>query len=128
MRRNLNMTIDNAGDEGELMYAHLAGIVEDKSNQNFFLIQLGKNASGWKAERFYIKSESRQALIDNLRCLWQTDYMWRLGKVGFLSIRVADITNRKEESKKKPDPSVCPFQGYQWKYYQGYKFMTPQNF
>lgn len=128
MRRNLNMAVDNAGDEGELMYAHLCGIVQDKSNLNYFLIQLGKNASGWKAERVYVKSESREALVDTLRCLWQTDYMWRLGKVGFLSIREADITNRSEDSKKKPDPSVSPFQGYQWKYYQGYKFMTPQNF
>lgn len=125
LRQNLNHSIFDDADGGRIDYAYILNMVKDTTSRRHFMLVLGTNRPpDWTSERLYIESEHREALIRNLRNSWQTDYMWRLGKVAVLKmslVKLRDVADGDEIEMK-------PFDGYQWQRFQDYKFLVPEFF
>mmetsp|Transcript_62084 Transcript_62084/g.134745 ORF Transcript_62084/g.134745 Transcript_62084/m.134745 type:complete len:900 (+) Transcript_62084:67-2766(+) len=128
MRQDLNGKIHKGG---ELVYAYVLKAVQDTATQKHLLLLLSENKPPeWKSERLFIQSDSRDLLLQHLRCNWQTDRMWRLGRVEPFPIFVHQITRPPDakDTIQFEHPEVVPFRGFTWRQYQRYKFMVPNSF
>jgi len=107
----------------QLFYAHINKVVQDNNTRRWMRFELNDNKdAAWETERLFIKSENRELLLQHLAVNWQTDYMWRLGRVNIFPLSTAVI------SKDSVDPDVLPFIDHKWVAYNHYRFMLHYDF
>lgn len=107
----------------EVFYAYLMKVVQDRNSENTLMLVLADNKSQWwKSDRLFIRCENRELMLKHLRCSWQTDHMWRVGRVGMFPL------SRHELTKEQFDPPVKPFINYKWVTYNQYCLMVPCDF
>ena len=120
LRQDLNGPIHDGAD---VYYSSIAKILQDENSDQHCLLSLTEELPGWPSDRLFLKAENRSLFLRHFRCNWQTDHMWRLGRVVIFPLSVHPIT--KETSY---DNYVAPYQGYRWTKFQGYRFMVPEGF
>lgn len=120
LRQDLNGPIHDGAD---VYYSSIAKILQDENSDQHCLLSLTEELPGWPSDRLFLKAENRSLFLRHFRCNWQTDHMWRLGRVVIFPLSVHPIT--KETSY---DNYVAPYQGYSWTKFQGYRFMVPEGF
>lgn len=110
-------------DGWQLFYAHIKGVVQDKTTRKWMRFELNDNKDeNWETERLFVQSENRALLLQHLAVNWQTDYMWRLGRVSIFPLSTAEITTEKVE------PVVLPFIDHSWREFNQYRFMLQYDF
>lgn len=108
---------------GRIFYSNVLKVFQDRGTRRHMLLVLGDNRPPeWKSDRLFLQSDSREVLLKHLRCLWQTDSMWRLGKAEPLPLFAHNVT---KASAMKEDPLVEPFRGFSWQSHNGYRMMVP---
>lgn len=113
-----------AQEGGSLYYAHLQKVVVDSISKRHCLLLLSDNRPAcWGSERLFVSSERRDVLLRHLQVSWQTDTMWRLGRV-----TVFPLSKKNLEISKTREASVAPFLDFEWRVYKDYKFMVPSAF
>ena len=120
LRQDLNGPIHEGAD---LYYSSIARILQDENSDQHCLLSLTEELPGWPTDRLFLKAENRSFFLRHFRCNWQTDHMWRLGRVVVFPLSIHPIT--KETAY---DSYVAPYQGYRWTKFQGYRFMVPEGF
>jgi len=109
---------------GEIPYAFIQKVVVDVNSRTHIMLYLSENRPAeWGSERLYIDSEQRNLFLRHLRCSWQTDFMWRIGKVSACPVTTLGLTTEIDDL-----PEVMPFRGWRWREFQDYKFMIPGRF
>eukprot|EP00746_Dinoflagellata_sp_MGD_P086397 gnl/MRDRNA2_/MRDRNA2_34193_c0_seq1.p1 gnl/MRDRNA2_/MRDRNA2_34193_c0~~gnl/MRDRNA2_/MRDRNA2_34193_c0_seq1.p1 ORF type:complete len:402 (+),score=71.28 gnl/MRDRNA2_/MRDRNA2_34193_c0_seq1:170-1375(+) len=122
VRRDLSQLIHEGG---EIYYAHVEKVVEDKLSKSDVLFLLNDNRPPqWDSEKLFVLSENRAALLDHMEVCFCADYMWRFSKVK--KFPRFQYTLRKEQLDDAP--IVLPFYGYQCVYYQGYACFIREDF
>lgn len=107
---------------GEIPYAFILKVVEDEHRKDQFMLFLSPNRSGeWASERLYIHTVHRSQFIRHLTVNWQTDIMWRLGKIRTLPQSSFPLSTEGAGGHLK----IVPFLHWCWKEYQDYRFMLP---
>ena len=120
LRQDLNGPLH---DDADVYYSLIGGIVQDENSDQHCLLTMTDELPNWQSDRLFIKAENRPLFLRHLRCNWQTDHMWRLGRVVVFPLSSHPIT--KETSF---DNYVLPYHGYRWTKFQGYRFMVPERF
>eukprot|EP00437_Effrenium_voratum_P064322 CAMPEP_0181489434 /NCGR_PEP_ID=MMETSP1110-20121109/48984_1 /TAXON_ID=174948 /ORGANISM="Symbiodinium sp., Strain CCMP421" /LENGTH=868 /DNA_ID=CAMNT_0023616275 /DNA_START=26 /DNA_END=2629 /DNA_ORIENTATION=- len=120
LRQDLNGPLHDGAD---VYYSSIAAIVQDESSDQHCLLTLAEELPGWQSDRLFIKAEHRSLFLRHLRCNWQTDHMWRLGRVVVFPLSIHPITKQSSF-----DNYVLPYKGYRWTKFQGYRFMVPDRF
>ncbi|CAK8999981.1 unnamed protein product [Durusdinium trenchii] len=120
LRQDLNGPLH---DDADVYYSLIARIIQDENSDQHCLLTMTEELPNWNSDRLFIKAENRSLFLRHLRCNWQTDHMWRLGRVVVFPLSSHPIT--KERSF---DNYVLPYQGYRWTKFQGYRFMLPERF
>lgn len=120
LRRDLNGPIHDGAD---LNYNNIAKVIQDENSDQHCLFTLSGLLSGWGSDRLFIKAENRDQFLRHLRCNWQTDHMWRLGRVVVFPLSLHPITKAKQF-----DNYLTPYIGHRWTKFQGYRFMLPAGF
>jgi len=135
VRSDLNGMIHKGG---ELMYAYINKVVQDKQTSQHLLLLLSENKPGeWESTRLFVQIDNRELFLKHLRCNWQTDRMWRMGRVEpfpkfeyeiTTKVAVTFLAAEQAQDSQPAVPDVEPFRGYKWCTYQGYRFMIPAAF
>eukprot|EP00440_Ansanella_granifera_P034541 gb/GFBE01037470.1/.p1 GENE.gb/GFBE01037470.1/~~gb/GFBE01037470.1/.p1 ORF type:complete len:878 (+),score=225.29 gb/GFBE01037470.1/:1-2634(+) len=120
LRQDLNGPIHVGAD---VNYSFIAKVVQDENSDQHCLLVLSDVLTGWGSDRLFIKAENRNMFLRHLRCSWQTDHMWRLGRVVVFPLTLHTITK-----ERCFDHYVMPYQGHRWTKFQGYRFMMPDDF
>lgn len=120
MRQDLNGPLH---DDADLYYSLIGRIIQDENSDQHCLLNLTEELPSWESDRLFIKAENRNLFLQHLRCSWQTDHMWRLGRVVVFPLSSYPITK-----ERGFDNYVLPYQGYHWTKFQGYRFMVPDRF
>lgn len=93
---------------GEIFYAHITRLIEQKNKhgpQDVIRIEVSdERPRGIPAKMSIITSE-KDILIKHIKCYWETDYMWRLGKIGTMWIGKENIDLKRYKTKAKDSAS-----------------------
>jgi len=120
LRQDLNGKIHSGG---ELFYACILKVVQDSNTNRTSMFLLSDNKDpAWKSDRLFIRSDNREMLLKHLRCNWQTDHMWRVGRVMMFPLSIRVIT------KEKLEPNVLPLANHRWIKHSHYRHMLPYDF
>lgn len=110
-------------DDADVYYSLIARIIQDENSDQHCLLTMAKELPNWQSDRIFLKAENRSLFLKHLRCNWQTDHMWRLGRVVVFPLSSHPMT--KEPSF---DHDIWPYQAYCWTKFQGYRFMMPERY
>eukprot|EP00929_Paragymnodinium_shiwhaense_P009402 TRINITY_DN113572_c0_g1_i1.p1 TRINITY_DN113572_c0_g1~~TRINITY_DN113572_c0_g1_i1.p1 ORF type:complete len:905 (-),score=245.06 TRINITY_DN113572_c0_g1_i1:77-2791(-) len=123
VRQDVNSLIHTGA---RLFYSVIIKVIQDKNSSRHLLLVLNENRpEEWKSDRLFLQSDHRAMLLKHLQVNWQTDHMWRLGRVEGLPIFRHAVTNVDQLSDP---PNVDAFIGFHWKRHQHYRFMVPYEF
>mmetsp|Transcript_92890 Transcript_92890/g.165171 ORF Transcript_92890/g.165171 Transcript_92890/m.165171 type:complete len:873 (+) Transcript_92890:159-2777(+) len=120
LRQDLNGPVNEGAD---VYFRHIIQVVQDDNSSQHCLLTLSDTLPGWPSDRIFVKSENREMFLRHLRCNWQTDHMWRLGRVVNFP-----LTNHELTKEKQLDHYALPYKAHQWKKFQGYRFMIQDGF
>jgi len=120
LRQDLNGPVHEGAD---VFYSFIAKVVQDENSDQHCMLTLTDLLPGWTSDRIFVKTENREMFLRHLRCNWQTDHMWRLGRVINFPLTLHQITK-----DAKFDHYVLPYVGHRWTKFQGYRFMMPESF
>ncbi|CEM06759.1 unnamed protein product [Vitrella brassicaformis CCMP3155] len=121
LQRNMSKLIRG----GQLFFAHVEKLVEDTNSTEFLLILSKDRPPEWQSEKLFVSSLNREALVDFIMVAWQTDYMFRFGKVCVFPRFKHPLM---EEGRQQELPRVKPFEGYKEVRYEGYSLFLKQSF
>lgn len=120
LRRDLNGPVHEGAD---LNYNNIAKVIQDENSDQHCLFTLSGQLNGWSSDRLFVKAENRDQFLRHVRCNWQTDHMWRLGRVVVFPLSLHPITKERHF-----DNYLTPYIGHRWAKFQGYRFMLPEGF
>ena len=117
---------------GEVFYAHILRVVNQKETsgpQDVLRLEISDDRPKGIPAKFTLISSEKSNLLMHLRCYWETDYMWRLAKIGYLRIDKEPISLKKFRLKKKEANSkevyLYPPNKDKTHYLKGYGFFAP---
>lgn len=97
---------DMQDTKGEIFYAHVERVVEqgyDKGAQNVLRIELSDDRQKGIPQKMTLITSEKEMLLKYLKCYWETDYMWRLGKISKLTITKEKIDLKRFKKSTKND-------------------------
>lgn len=90
---------------GEVFYAHILRIVEQNKSssgtEDVLRIEINDDRPKGIPAKVTVISSEKELLLKHLRCYWETDYMWRLSKIGVLRVDQEKIDLKKYKAKVK---------------------------
>lgn len=110
-------------DGGVVYFAHVAKVIVDQNSPNIFLLVLNENRK-LEATHVSVQAEHRSCLLQHMAVCFQTDHVWRLGKVSLFPKYEKEVTAK----ASTPSKSIQPFCGKKQCEYKGYTFFLSSQF
>lgn len=99
---------------GEVFYAHTIRVVEQnapKGPEDVMRIEINDDRPKGIPAKITLISSEKTILLKHLRCYWETDYIWRMAKIGVLRVDREEI-NLKKFNAKAADTTSREQYGY----------------
>jgi hypothetical protein len=90
--------------KGEVFYAHIKRLVEQKTStetEDVIRIEMNEDRPTGIPAKVTLITTEKAIFLKHLKCYWETDYMWRVSKIGFLRIDQENIELKRFKPKKK---------------------------
>jgi hypothetical protein len=117
--------------KGEIFYAHVERVVEqgyDKGAQNVLRIELTEDRQKGIPHKMTLITSEKDMLLKYLKCYWETDFMWRLGRISKMTIIKEKIDLKRFKKTTKNDSArnlyLRPSNANRVYSYKGYSFFA----